>query len=101
MLGSEITTHLTKLMNRGYTRDETKLHDFEAILQKHTFQSHRGGLLNSDLVESNLIDHYIPFLPMEQRHLEQCILAEFKNLEKIPTTEMIEYETLFYYILFF
>lgn len=51
-----------------------------------------GGFFQSDTIKSNLIDHYIPFLPMEQEHIRLCILNEFKirNISN-PTDDMIEY----------
>ncbi|GBP67344.1 Torsin-like protein [Eumeta japonica] len=37
-----------------------------------------GGLENSSTIAQHMIDHYIPFLPLEQQHVEKCALAEFK-----------------------
>jgi hypothetical protein len=45
----------------------------------------------SDTIESNLIDHYIPFLPLEESHVKQCIQAEFRHRGKdYPHEEHIE-----------
>ena len=33
---------------------------------------------NSGLIESSLMDFFIPFLPLERRHVVQCVLAEMK-----------------------
>jgi len=41
-----------------------------------------GGLKKSALIDSHVIDHYIPFLPLEKVHVEQCIEAELKALKK-------------------
>lgn len=30
----------------------------------------------SDIIDHNLIDHYVPFLPLEKIHVELCIKAE-------------------------
>jgi hypothetical protein len=38
-----------------------------------------GGFHHSDTIKSNLIDHYVPFLPMERRHIKMCIIDEFKQ----------------------
>lgn len=38
-----------------------------------------GGFYRSDNIKSNLIDHYIPFLPMEQKHVRKCIKDQFKE----------------------
>lgn len=48
-----------------------------------------GGLKKSSLIDSQIIDHYVPFLPLEKVHVEQCIEAEMKNL-KIPLDSKIK-----------
>lgn len=40
-----------------------------------------GGLKKSHLIDSHIIDHYIPFLPLEKKHVMQCIEAELKHLQ--------------------
>jgi hypothetical protein len=50
-----------------------------------------GGFHMSETIESNLIDHYIPFLPLEEIHVKQCIRAEFRHRgEKFPHEEHIK-----------
>jgi hypothetical protein len=50
-----------------------------------------GGFHRSEAIESNLIDHYIPFLPMEEFHVRKCIVAEFhRRGEKAPREEHIK-----------
>jgi len=38
-----------------------------------------GGFHKSESIESNLIDHYVPFLPLQESHVRQCIQAEFHS----------------------
>lgn len=40
-----------------------------------------GGLKKSHLIDSHIIDHYIPFLPLEKTHVMQCIEAELNYLK--------------------
>ncbi|XP_050296220.1 torsin-1A-like isoform X1 [Anthonomus grandis grandis] len=49
-----------------------------------------GGFHHSDAIKNNLIDHYIPFLPLEQKHVEMCIRKEFqiRNVNQ-PKQELI------------
>lgn len=63
------------------TRSETRLSDFDAILQRAAYNV-EGGLQKSPMISSHLIDHFIPFLPLQQEHVTQCISAEFKNQGK-------------------
>lgn len=39
----------------------------------------KGGLQASDLIDHSLIDHFVPFLPLERSHVEQCIKAELEK----------------------
>jgi len=41
-----------------------------------------GGLMKSGLIDSHIVDYYVPFLPLERDHVVKCIEAEFKNLKK-------------------
>lgn len=35
-----------------------------------------GGLWHSSLIDRNLIDYFIPFLPLEHKHVKMCVRAE-------------------------
>lgn len=35
-----------------------------------------GGLWHSSLIDRNLIDYFVPFLPLEYKHVKMCIRAE-------------------------
>ncbi len=37
------------------------------------------GLWHASIIDSYLIDFYVPFLPLEKEHIRRCIRAEFKN----------------------
>jgi len=41
-----------------------------------------GGLMKSEIIDSHIIDYYVPFLPLEKVHVIKCIEAEFENLEE-------------------
>ncbi|CAG9760886.1 unnamed protein product [Ceutorhynchus assimilis] len=64
-------------VSEGKQREDLKLSDFENFIQKGAFNE-EGGFFHSDTITNNLIDHYIPFLPLEQKHLIKCIEKEFK-----------------------
>lgn len=42
-----------------------------------------GGFFRSTLIDKNLVDFFVPFLPLEYKHVVQCVLAEMKA-RKIP-----------------
>jgi hypothetical protein len=50
-----------------------------------------GGFHKSETIENFLIDHYIPFLPLEEGHVRQCIEAEFRHRgERFPHEDHIK-----------
>lgn len=50
-----------------------------------------GGFEKSAAITYHLIDHYVPFLPLEQHHVEMCALLEFQNHGILqPTDKMME-----------
>lgn len=96
--GTEISDKLLQLTANGMLREETQLYHFEkmtetaaynimgmeftlpsmlsTILNKMPFV---GGLRKANMIEASLIDHFIPFLPLEKRHIEKCIISDFKR----------------------
>ncbi len=36
-------------------------------------------LYRSSLIERSLVDHFVPFLPLERRHVSQCAQAEGRD----------------------
>lgn len=49
-----------------------------------------GGLHKSELIQHSLVDHYIPFLPLERHHVELCIRDEIIRRGHTPTKELIQ-----------
>lgn len=93
---SRITQRLLTLWEEGRQRHTTKLQDFENLISVGAFNE-RGGFYHSDTIDSNVIDHYIPFLPLEEVHVKKCLNKIFIDRGIHPTNEMIE-EALSYVI---
>lgn len=83
--GFQISQALATEMKSGKTREELKLQNFEKICKLAAFNT-AGGLKQADPIKTSLIDHYIPFLPLEERHIQQCIRKEF-NRVSFPYSE--------------
>lgn len=86
--GHEIATKLLELYEKGVTRSEVEFRDFEPIIRRTAY--FQGGFEKAAAIAHHLIDHYVPFLPLEQHHVEMCALAEFKanGVEK-PSKKMM------------
>ncbi|XP_075155246.1 torsin family member [Haematobia irritans] len=87
--GVHISAKLGKLFNDGRLRENARLSDFEQILEKGAYNL-EGGLKKTSLIESHLIDHFIPFLPLEKSHVYKCAKAEFRKWGKEPKDDVIE-----------
>jgi hypothetical protein len=52
------------------------------VISLHIFLEHdERGLWHAAIVDSYLIDFYIPFLPLERTHIKMCIKAELTKYE--------------------
>lgn len=80
--GLQISLTLAAFMRRGVSRNDVELKHFEELCQKGAFNI-EGGLQNAGVIEANLIDHYIPFLPLERMHIEKCIKKEFQRFRYV------------------
>ena len=76
--GREITRRAHELWAEGVERDKWFYKDFEALINRGAFNED-GGLRGSVLIESNLVDLFVPFLPMEREHVRMCVEAEAKH----------------------
>ncbi|XP_014208976.1 torsin-like protein [Copidosoma floridanum] len=88
--GSEqIVQKMISLWKSGVSREETTIRDFEPLITIGAFNE-EGGLHKSGTIESKLIDHHIPFLPMEEKHLIECIKDVFSHFGVLkPSNKMI------------
>lgn len=72
--GERITEITLELLKSGKQRDEIELSDIWGKLSAY-FSKHKT-LWHTALTEKNLVDFYVPFLPLEYRHVLQCAMAE-------------------------
>ncbi|XP_039961638.1 torsin-like protein [Bactrocera neohumeralis] len=89
LAGVQISDQLAKMLKNGVLRENIKLSSFEQILEKAAYNL-EGGLKRAGLIEQHVIDHFIPFLPLEKQHVHQCISAEFFKWERRPEKQKIE-----------
>lgn len=87
--GDEIANALEGIMAKGTYREQTKIQDFEYIAEVAAYNV-KGGLKKASIITSGLIDHFLPFLPLERRHIASCVKAEFRKLEHNPKEEDVK-----------
>jgi len=86
---TQIVQHLTNLWQKGKNREDTRLQDFEKLIADGAFNE-KGGFHHSDTIQTSLIDHYVPFLPLEEVHVRKCLVRAFTERGVAPKEEMIK-----------
>lgn len=86
--GIEISEKLLEHLEGGFARRDSRLSDYDDILTRSAYNV-QGGLRHAAMIDAHLIDHFIPFLPLEREHVAECIAAEFRARNKEPTKELL------------
>lgn len=86
---TQIVQHLTNLWEKGKKREDMQLQDFEKLIADGAFNE-KGGLYHSDAIQTSVIDHYVPFLPLEEVHVRKCLARAFAERGVTAKEEMIE-----------
>ncbi|KAL7377011.1 hypothetical protein ABVT39_019772 [Epinephelus coioides] len=76
--GTSITQTALDFWKGGRNREEIELKDLETLLSVSVFNTNYGGLWHSSLIDKNLVDFFVPFLPLEYQQVIQCVMAEMK-----------------------
>ncbi|XP_014470387.1 PREDICTED: torsin-1A-like [Dinoponera quadriceps] len=87
---AQIVRQLASLWERGKKREDMRLQDFEKLIADGAFNE-KGGFHHSDTIQTNVIDYYVPFLPLEEVHTRKCIVRAFTERNVIsPKEDMIQ-----------
>ncbi|KAM9613393.1 torsin-3A isoform 2-T2 [Trichechus inunguis] len=84
--GNIINEVVLNLLKAGQAREEITMEHLEPHLQAEIVESTDSGFGHSCLVKENLIDFFVPFLPLEYRHVRLCARDAFLSQE-LPYTE--------------
>ncbi|XP_051158640.1 torsin-1A [Leptopilina boulardi] len=84
----QLVRRLLELWESGKNREDTSLQDFENLITIGAFNE-KGGFHKSDTIETSLIDHYVPFLPLEESHVIKCVQRAFRERFIESTDEMV------------
>ncbi|XP_072570595.1 torsin-1A-like isoform X2 [Paramormyrops kingsleyae] len=81
--GERIKQVAFEFWENGKDREEIQLSDLEEKVPLEVFNNKYSGLWHTSLIDKYLIDFFIPFLPLEYRHVRLCALAEMaiRNME--------------------
>lgn len=76
--GKAIASRSLELHEEGKTREDFSIMDFHHQISLGLFKE-QGGFQGGDIIRGDHIDFYIPFLPLEERHVKLCIKDEYKR----------------------
>lgn len=87
--GKEINKMTLESRKNGQNREDILLKDVEPLIKKGVFNK-KSGLHESKIIKNNLVDYYVPFLPLERKHVELCARDELKRLGYRATDHLIK-----------
>ncbi|KAI4578452.1 hypothetical protein MJG53_011307 [Ovis ammon polii x Ovis aries] len=88
--GNIINEVVLNLLKAGQSREEVRMEHLESRLQAEIVASTDSGFGHSRLVKENLIDLFIPFLPLEFRHVRLCARDAFLSQDLLYTEEALD-----------
>ncbi|XP_035410910.1 torsin-1A-like [Cygnus atratus] len=59
-------------------REDIPVKELQHLLSEEIFRNTNSGFYQSQLIQKNLIDYFIPFLPLEYKHVKQCVREELR-----------------------
>ncbi|KAL2100052.1 hypothetical protein ACEWY4_004446 [Coilia grayii] len=88
--GEKIAEVALDFWNKGRDREEIELKDLEMAVTLSVFNNKQSGFWHANLIDKNLVDVYVPFLPLELKHVVQCGLAEMASRGIDPDQDVVE-----------
>lgn len=71
--GSEITQQTLDVWYEYKDRESIELKEMERLVTTSAVNTKTSGFYHSDVLLRHMITAYIPFLPLERKHIRQCI----------------------------
>ncbi|KAM4532695.1 torsin family 1 isoform 1-T1 [Fundulus diaphanus] len=88
--GDGIIQTALEFWNAGRNREEIELKDLETALSLSVFNNNNSGFFRTSLIDKSLVDFFVPFLPLEYRHVVQCAMAEMKARNMKPNHDVAD-----------
>ena len=85
--GHLINDAVLRHWKEGKKREEIGIKEMDKVVNLGEFNT-KGGFWHSSLIEKNLIDYFIPFLPLERSHIKMCARVDLEK-KGHPVTEQV------------
>ncbi|NXL95025.1 TOR1A protein, partial [Alectura lathami] len=76
--GDKITEIALDYWRRMKRREDIPVKELQHLLSEEIFRNPNSGFFQSKLIQKNLIDYFIPFLPLEYTHVKDCVREELR-----------------------
>uniref|UniRef100_UPI00398EF602 torsin-1A-like n=1 Tax=Pristiophorus japonicus TaxID=55135 RepID=UPI00398EF602 len=76
--GERITESTLDFWHKGRKREDILLKDLESKVSIGVFNNKKSGFWHTSLIDKNLVDYFVPFLPLEYKHVKLCVREELK-----------------------
>ena len=73
--GKEINHYTFQAWQKGRQRSSLQYKELKLLVERGAFNE-IGGLHLSSVIDKHLVDWFVPFLPLERKHVASCIVAE-------------------------
>ncbi|CAN0353205.1 torsin-1A-like isoform X1 [Lampetra fluviatilis] len=89
--GNDINEVALRFWNEGRKREEIVLADTEKVLTLRAFNDKNSGFWHASLIDKHLIDFFVPFLPLEHRHVRMCAraVARSRGVQLLDAVERV------------
>ncbi|KAG9354426.1 hypothetical protein JZ751_001135 [Albula glossodonta] len=74
----------------GKEREDIQLWDLESSLKQDVFNKNNSGFFQSRIISENLIAHFVPFLPLNRRHVERCAQRDLCQRGECQRRDVVE-----------
>lgn len=88
---NEIITETYRHLKSGKTREEITNLQMKNVLQK-AIVNEPSGLKDTILISAGLIDYFVPFLPLEKKHIKQCVedsIQKHQNKKPVEKRKLV------------
>nr|XP_038961308.1 torsin-2A isoform X1 [Rattus norvegicus] len=71
-------------------REEISLQEVEPAVSQAVLDNPHHGFWRSGIMEEQLLDAVVPFLPLQRHHVRHCVLNELAQLGLEPREEVVQ-----------
>lgn len=71
-------------------REEIRLQELAPLISQALLDNPRHGFWRSGILEEQLLDVVVPFLPLQRHHVRHCVFNELDQLGLEPREEVVQ-----------